>query len=135
MALALVVTGLGLQRVTSKEVVVVPGKVPSPVAAKATAVPYRLVLSAPAAAVEIDGGKGAVAVPADSLAGTVELDAANPAISLSVRWKGPAAPGEHRFAKLTLEPAGRDSFVHVFDGDGDIDDIVELPSDTSPSPK
>ena len=135
MALALVVTGLGLQQVTSKEAVVVQRSDGSPAVAKTTAVPYRLLLSAPAASVEIDGGKGPVTVPADSLSGTIELDAANPAVAVSVRWKGPAAAGEHRFAKLTLEPAGRDSFVHVFDGEGEIDDIVELPSGATISPK
>lgn len=128
MALALVVTGLGLQQVTSKEAAAIQPPGPILASAKTTAIPYRLLLSAPAASVEIDGAKGAITIPADSLSGTIELDPTNPAVALSVHWKEPAAPGEHRFAKLTLEPPGQDSFIHVFDGNGDIDDIVELPS-------
>ena len=91
-------------------------------------VPFRLMLSAPAAAVEIDTGK--LLHPATNkipLTGTLEMDAENPRVALIVRWKNPASAGEHRFAKLTLEAAGQETFVKVFDSDGDIDDFIELP--------
>jgi hypothetical protein len=61
------------------------------------------------------------------ISGILEIDPANPNLSLTVQWKNPPAAGEHRFAKLTLEAPGRDTFTHVFDADGDIDDILELP--------
>jgi hypothetical protein len=31
------------------------------------------------------------------------------------------------FAKLVVEAEGKETFTHVFDADGDIDDFVELP--------
>lgn len=31
------------------------------------------------------------------------------------------------FAKLTVEAPGKETFTHVFDAPGDIDDFVELP--------
>ena len=90
--------------------------------------PFRLLLSAPAALVEIDSGKPIQPpVEGPSLSGTLELDPANPHVGLIVRWKTPASAGEHRFAKLTLEPPGQDTFTHVFDAAGDIDDFLELP--------
>jgi hypothetical protein len=61
------------------------------------------------------------------LVGSLELDPQNPQIGLVVRWKNPTAPGEHRFAKLTLEAPGQATFTHVFDANGDIDDFLELP--------
>ena len=110
------------------------GASPPPVAATGTpalpgkSVPFRLLLSAPAAVVEIDTGK-LIRPPADSatISGTLELDPKNPRVGLVVRWKNAAASGEHRFAKLTLEAPGQDTFTHVFDASGDIDDFLELP--------
>jgi len=100
--------------------------VPQPLA---TAVPFRLVLSAPAAEVKFDTGRAVPAISPDEspILGKLELDPQNPHLSLVVRWKNPAAAGEHRFAKLTLEAPGQDTFTHVFDADGDIDDFLELP--------
>lgn len=91
-------------------------------------VPFRLLLSDPAAVVEIDTGE-LIRPPVDAatLSGTLEIDPKNPHVALVVRWKNPAAAGEHRFAKLTLEAPGQDTFTHVFDADGDIDDFLELP--------
>jgi len=91
-------------------------------------VPFRLLLSDPAAVVQIDTGE-LIRPPTDAatLSGTLELDPKNPHVALVVRWKNPASAGEHRFAKLTLEAPGQDTFTHVFDADGDIDDFLELP--------
>jgi hypothetical protein len=131
LTLALAATGLGLMRVTaardhrepdSPEVL---EKKP---AAEETAVPFRLLLSAPAAEIEIDTGKS-IRPPVDGspVSGVVEIDPANPRVGLIVRWKSPAAAGERRFAKFTLEAPGQETFTHVFDADGDIDDFIELP--------
>ena len=102
-----------------------------PVVAKtvAASVPFRVVLSAPAAEVKIDTGGPVVPVSPDSspMIGKLELDPSNPHVSLIVRWKNPPAAGEHRFAKLTLEPPGQATITHIFDADGDIDELLELP--------
>lgn len=128
LAIALVATAVGLQRVTSERVEAgLIKEVEKPVAAWME-VPFHLILSAPAAAVELDTGKRIrPEVEALPVSGTLEMDAANPQLALVVRWKNPAAAGEHRFAKLTLEPPGQATITHVFDADGDIDDILELP--------
>lgn len=130
LAIALAVTGAGLMRVTAtrKSVVPPPAAVTGTPALHGKQVPFRLLLSDPAATVEIDTGK-LIRPAADSatLSGTLELDPKNPHVGLVVRWKNPAAPGEHRFAKLTLEAPGQETFTHVFDADGDIDDFLELP--------
>jgi len=125
LVLALAATGAGLVRVTSAK----GGNGPvaaAPVTGK-TEIPrvsYRLLLSAPAESVAIDTGR--VISPAP-LSGTLELDPTNPRVALTVQWKTPEAPGEHRFAKLTLEPPGQETLAHVFDADGNIDDVFELP--------
>lgn len=96
--------------------------------ATATSVPFRLLLSAPAAEIEIDTGKSIrPATDEMPISGSFELDPKNPHVGLIVRWKNPATSGERRFAKLTLEAPGQETFTHVFDADGDIDDFIELP--------
>ena len=130
LALALAAAGAGLARVTAtrKSVVPPPAAVTGTPALPGKQVPFRLLLSAPAAVVEIDTGK-LIRPPADSatISGTLELDPRNPHVGLVVRWKNAAAPGEHRFAKLTLEAPGQATFTHDFDAGGDIDDFLELP--------
>ncbi|RYD19569.1 MAG: hypothetical protein EOP88_18485 [Verrucomicrobiaceae bacterium] len=91
-------------------------------------IPFRLILSDPASEVVIDAASPLRPATTEGvIAGNVELDAANPSLGLIVRWKNAATTGEHRFAKLTLEPPGQATFTHVFDADGDIDDFIELP--------
>jgi hypothetical protein len=125
LVVALATTAAGLVRVTStKNDIAVSTPVPEARKEGSPPVPYRLLLSAPAESVTIDTG---VVSLANQLSGTLELDPANPRVGLIVQWKNPAAPGEHRFAKLTLEPPGQTTLTHVFDADGDIDDIFELP--------
>ncbi len=124
-----------LRRVTSAKNMVETAPVETLVrpASAAAAVPFSLLLSAPASALEIDTGE--VIRPDASenpVTGTLTLDATNPHLSLIVRWKNPPAPGEHRFARLTLEPPSQESFVHTFDADGDIDDFLELPISAAP---
>ena len=136
LSLALVATGVGLTRVTAARKsggqtapVEVTGKPP----ATGKTVPFRLLLSAPAAMVVIDTGK-IIRPPADQspVSGVLELDSRNPHVALVVHWKNAAAPGEHRFAKLTLEAPGQATFTHVFDATGDIDDFLELPFPAEP---
>lgn len=101
------------------------GEIATPTAAQT---PFRLLLSAEASELEID--TGSIIRPSlngSEIAGTLDLDPQNPRVALVVRWKQPAAEGEHRFAKLTLELPGRPTFTHVFDARGDLDELLELP--------
>jgi hypothetical protein len=126
---ALAATGVGLLRVTAARSSGEPAAKP-PVVERAAlaAVPFRLVLSAPAAVVEIDTGHLIrPSAEASPISGMLELDPNNPRVGLVIRWKTPAAAGEHRFAKLTLEAPGQATFTHVFDAAGDLDDFLELP--------
>ncbi len=135
LAMALVVTGLGLMRVTSARSTRPSTDLPA-VLIESTPekkVPFSLILSAPAEEIEINTGEP-IHPPASesSISGTVLLDPGNPRISLKVRWKHAPANGEHRFAKLTLEAEAQETFTHVFDATGDIDDLIELPFPTTP---
>ncbi len=92
--------------------------------------PFRLLLSNRAAEVVLDSGNGSPVRFEDtqsSLSGHLALDPANPHVSVIVRWADSPAEGEHRFARLTIEPPGQPTFTHVFDSAGDIDDFQELP--------
>jgi len=92
-------------------------------------VPFHLVLSAPASTVTINGGQQIQLTPADSsLTGKLEMDPQNPRIALNIHWVSAANTGEHRFAKITLEVPAQETFTHVFDAQGDIDDFIELPA-------
>lgn len=129
LALALAATGAGLSHVTSSRGQRAPEeRPPESTALPRTAVPFRLALSATASSVEIDTGR-AIHLPTAALpiSGTLELDPQNPRVALIVRWTSPPAGGERRFAKLTLEAPGQETFTHVFDAEGDIDDFLELP--------
>lgn len=131
LALALAATAVGLTRVTSARAT---GDAASPHPAEekpaiaGKAVPFRLLLSAPASEVIVNDG-GAIRPAADesSISGNLALDAQNPRVGVVVHWKNTATSGEHRFAKITLEIPGQPTFSHVFDADGDIDDLLELP--------
>lgn len=91
-------------------------------------VPYRLLLSSPAAAIEIDTGMPIrPSTDSSTISGLLELDPQNPHLGLIIKWKQAALPGEHHFAKLTLEAPGQPTFTHIFDAPGDIDDFLELP--------
>jgi hypothetical protein len=88
------------------------------------ATPYRLTLSAPAATILLDTGLPATA---STLSGNLTLDPANPYVALTIRWASPTPEGEHRFAKITLEPPGQPTLTQVFDATGDIEDLLEIP--------
>lgn len=132
LAIALLATGAGLSRITgAREGPVAAGKVVEEVPAedgRGVEIPFRLLLSAPAEEVELDTGERVRPVLEDApLSGRLRLDPDNPRVGLTVRWKTPALAGEHRFAKLSLEIPRQATFVHVFDADGDIDELLELP--------
>lgn len=131
LTLALAASGLGLVRITSAGS---SGNLPESVTTIAKSesvvsrIPYHLLLSAPASLIEIDTGHQVRPSPdASPITGMLELEAGNPRVALIVRWKNPANPGEHRFAKLTLEAPGKETLTHVFDANGDIEDLLELP--------
>ena len=128
LAIALMITAAGLQRVTSARTEASPPPLSEKPKPAASAVSFRLLLSAPAATVEINTGKSLQLSPEEMpISGTLEMDMANPHLALIIRWKNPPAAGERRFAKLTLEAPKQPTFIHVFDADGDIDDFLELP--------
>lgn len=94
---------------------------------------FDLVLSAPVESVRIDTGADQLhPVGPSPISGNLKLESRNPHVGLTIRWKNPPAEGEFRFAKLTLEIPERDTFVHVFDAPGNIDDLVELPLPATP---
>jgi hypothetical protein len=128
---ALAATAWGLLRVTAvrgSSDFARPSAVESAVPVGKNPVPFRLLLSAPAASVEMEAGKPIQPSPGQStISGVIELDPKNPHVALIIKWQQAAMPGEHRFAKLTLESPGQPTFTHVFDGSGDIDDFLELP--------
>lgn len=104
-----------------------------PVAQTTTAVTgFAMKLSTPAESVELKDRAGRVlfrAGAADPLTGMLSLDAADPVVFVSLRWKAPMAEGLNHFAKLTLEPAGKPTLVHYFEAPGDLDDVWELPTE------
>ncbi|MFT4175946.1 MAG: hypothetical protein QM627_04760 [Luteolibacter sp.] len=123
LSLLLIAAGIGLQRLTR-----VREPLPQPSAptaergtAKTLSVPYRLQLSSTASSVELSSGD----FKTSALTGSLPLDAEHPQIFLTVKWQAPPTTGELRFAKLTLEPAGRSTLTHTFDASGDIDDVFE----------
>ena len=66
--------------------------------------------------------------PEGKLAGTASIDPQNPVVFLKVSCLAKIPnDGQRFFAKLVVEAEGEETFTHVFDADGDIDDFVELP--------
>jgi hypothetical protein len=87
-----------------------------------------ITLSGSARSVTINGYRGVVdfGEPVGGVyAGTVMIDRDLLMLLLEVEWleetKG------RNFAKLVVEAKNRETFSHVFDAPGDIDDFVELP--------
>ena len=125
--LALVVSGIGFGRLTNKD-----AKAPDQgrgasleetEESKLTA-RYFLSLSSQASSVLLCG-ESIQPSASEDFTGSVEIDKASPVVFLEVKWKEDG--GSRRFAKLVIEAAGEETFTHVFDAPGDIDDFVELP--------
>ena len=102
-----------------------------PASAEAAPCGFGLKLSAAAELVELKGRDGRVLFRREQsggpFTGMIALDATDPVVFVTVRWKDPEEG--NRFAKLTLEPAGRPTLTHFFEASGTIEDVWELPTE------
>lgn len=57
----------------------------------------------------------------------IKIAKEDPVLEFEVEWLDGEGGGTRRFAKLVVEAEGEETFTHVFDAEGDIDDVVELP--------
>ena len=142
--LALVASGIGFARLTdSGRKVQAPIRAPSEDSAsdqKLTA-RFQLTFSEVASSFQMEAGGQSIqaGLPAgkgepkppirdsyfSGYSGEIEIDPRNPVLFLKVQWVSPDRV--HSFAKLVVEADGKETFTHVFDAPGDIDDFVELP--------
>lgn len=124
MLLLLLASAVVFVRVTApRAAVATPPRPPAERPATETSCAYHLQLSSPADSIEISSGDHP---PVSALSGNLAVSSGFPVIFLKIRWRDPVTSGELRFAKLTLEPAGKPTITHVFDSRGDIDDLLEL---------
>jgi hypothetical protein len=95
----------------------------------AMTVPFGLQLSASAKHIILRDENG-VTLWESAADVSVEVEATWPrlprSVQIEVEWAD-AAPAPRYFAKLRLDPPGRDTLTHVFDASTDIDDLWELP--------
>ena len=127
-AIALAVTAILLGHITSAKPDAAPVLV-TPEAPVSPAIGFELSLSAAASDIIVNTGQAQKLDPDHPpFSGKFVLDAGNPRVALRVKWKTPPVAGEQRFAKLSIEPPGQRTIVHVFDAAGDIDDVFELPA-------
>ncbi len=132
---ALVVSGIGFARLTHKGTTVNAGSVEE-VTARSEKISAKVFLTFSEAAGSVQLNSGDRSIMA-GLPGNLEkmtwrefsteitIEKKEPVIYLNVVWS--QVSGNRRFAKLVVEAEGRETFTHVFDADGDIDDFVELP--------
>ncbi len=131
---ALVVSGIGFARLTQKETAATgqpgeevtetseSGRIPAKVHLTLSHLSGFYALTVGEENVPlVRGAKG-------ELTGTASINPDHPVVFLKVSCI-PKAPndGQRFFAKLVVEAEGEETFTHVFDADGDIDDFVELP--------
>ncbi len=93
---------------------------------------FGLKLSAVAEVVELKGRNGRVLFRREHsggpFTGMIALDAVDPAVFVTVKWQD--ANGEaDGFAKLSLEPAGKQTVTRYFEARGTIEDVWELPGE------
>ena len=87
-----------------------------------------LTLSGKAEQVAVEGVAGAIVLKETSsgtYSGEVAIDGEAALLFVRVSWN--AEEDAHRFAKLVVEVPGKETFTHVFDAPGDIDNFIELP--------
>ena len=133
---ALVVSGIGFARLTHKgtsttgmqlvEVSTIGEEIPAKI---------FLTFSEAAGSVHLNSGSEGILLPESpgngpnmtwrEFSSEITIDKKDPVIYLKVVWSQDS--GNRRFAKLVVEAEGKETFTHVFDADGDIDDFVELP--------
>ncbi len=127
---ALVVSGLGFVRLTHKEA---PPLGRSDDAkredANVSRIPAKVYLSLSGLPgfVSLKVGDQEVTLHNDQHAdfsGSVSIEPDHAVVFLKVAC---ASPSPRIFAKLVVEAEGMETFTHVFDATGDIDDFVELP--------
>jgi hypothetical protein len=108
------------------------GRVPKPVPGVSSACGFGLKLSAVAELVELKGRDGRVLFRSEGsggpFSGMIALDDTDPQVYVTVKWKEATTEGG-RFAKLTLEPAGKPTLTHYFEAPGTIEDVWELPGE------
>lgn len=139
---ALVVSGIGFARLTQKGTVVTGGQgVEVPATSESELIPAKvfLTLSRPVGFLDLKVGERNVALNKGGawqleqkkdweFTGDAMVDRENPVVFLKVGCLPPAGGDVPRFfAKLVVEADGQETFTHVFDAAGDIDDFVELP--------
>ena len=131
---ALVVSGIGFARLTLKGTSAAAGQgeeVSATTERKLIPAKIYLSLSRPVGFLEFKIGEkkvGLTRVEQWDFIGTAAIDFANPIVTLKTLPNDPKRRGQARiFAKLVVEADGKETFTHVFDADGDIDDFVELP--------
>lgn len=125
--LALVASGVGFARLTiwgAKVPVAVENSEPHESEKSFVSARFLLTLSSPASSVSLRG-KAIEPELSGGYSGSLDFEKKAPLIFLKVEWKEEL--GSRRFAKLVIEAPGEETFTHVFDAPGDIDDFVELP--------
>lgn len=132
---ALVVSGIGFARLTHKETAANgPQGVEEPARSEEISAKIFLTFSEAAGSVQLNSGNRSImaGLPGNEAKMTsrefsaeLTIEKNEPVIFLNVVWSQDS--GNRRFAKLVVEAEGQETFTHVFDADGDIDDFVELP--------
>lgn len=127
-ALCLAFAALPLWRMTHSRTVPVVGIPDATAAETAVTVPFQLQLSAAAKRVVLrDEADKVLWESSAAVDGMVEATWPRLPrnVQLQVDWVTPGAP--RYFAKLRLDPPGRETLTHVFDASSDLDDLWELP--------
>jgi hypothetical protein len=127
-ALCLALAALPLWRMTHSRPVPVVGIPDATATETAVTVPFQLQLSAAARRVVLrDEADTVLWESSAAVDGMVEATWPRLPrnVQLQVDWVTPGAP--RYFAKLRLDPPGRETQTHVFDASSDLDDLWELP--------
>lgn len=128
---AIVASGVGFGRLMVEQGGVVEKKPAVEVAKKeGIRAKVKVVVSMMPSSIELKAGEERVDLKSQGggFVGEVVIDKKNTVMFLKVACAPAPSGGMTRnFAKLVVEADGKETFVHVFDSAGDIDDFVELP--------
>jgi len=128
-AVVVVVVGVALRWHVANEIPAISSghdQSPDPVA-QAGKMPFELILSAEAKRVTLRRGETTVVDETHVVSGLRgDFPAGEDAIFLEIEWEDDAKAPRY-FAKLRVEPPGRESRERVFDSAGGIDDLWEMP--------
>jgi hypothetical protein len=128
--MGLLLAGFGLLRFRSSGAPAAERREAEPEAVVNVRYGFSLVLSEPAERIELTDRTGSRLFEGGQsgpLSGTLELPH-DGAIFVTIHWRNEPSAGEMRFAKLTLDPPGKQSLIRYFEAPGDIEDVWELPS-------